>query len=166
MSKSSEGDCIKCPAGLACETKGIKDDLTSVTIADATLSIKYKCAAGFFCLLGSPTRFPYTADPSGNWGPCPPGSYCPEGTSDPIPCPAGTYSNQERATAITYCIDCPPGYICPQPATGGLTAPYAAVAAGYLTSDKINSGVSCTTSTGFYCPLGSEEMLRCPTGFY
>lgn len=117
LSKSSVSDCIPCPPGLACETKGISDDLTSAAVLAAALTqtppLDYKCAAGFFCLLGSSTRYPYIADGAGNWGPCPPGSYCPLGTSVPIPCPDGTYSNQERATDVTYCIECPPGYICP-----------------------------------------------------
>ncbi len=110
VSKSSVDDCIKCPPGLACETKGISDDLTITATA-----APYKCKAGFFCLLGASSPYPYTLDPSGNWGPCPQGSYCPEGTSVPIPCPAGTFSNQERAIDVTYCMTCPPGYICPQP---------------------------------------------------
>jgi len=82
QSKDSESDCIKCPPGLACETKGISDDLTDAAVIAAALllspPVDYKCAAGFFCLLGSKTRYPYDSTGSaGNWGPCPPGKYCP-----------------------------------------------------------------------------------------
>lgn len=157
VGKSSVSDCISCPAGKACETLGISVDPTSLTA--------YNCAAGFFCLLGAKTPYPYTADPSGNWGPCPAGSYCPAGTSVPIPCPAGTFSNQARATTVSYCMACPPGYLCPQPSSGGLTAPASPVAAGYTTSAGILSDTSCL-SANLYCPLGTLDALRCPTGYY
>ena len=44
-------------------------------------------------------------------GPCPIGHYCPEGTSYPLECPAGTYNN---VTGRSVCFDCPESYFCPE----------------------------------------------------
>ena len=41
---------------------------------------------------------------------CPTGHYCPIGTDYPVPCPAGSYQNDENQWE---CKDCPPGYFCP-----------------------------------------------------
>ena len=41
---------------------------------------------------------------------CPIGKYCPEGTTSPRDCPAGTYSN---TTGLSSCKNCPAGYYCP-----------------------------------------------------
>ena len=42
-------------------------------------------------------------------GGCPAGHYCPEGTADPIGCPAGTYND---ITHQYVCRPCRPGYYC------------------------------------------------------
>ncbi|CAF1251642.1 unnamed protein product, partial [Didymodactylos carnosus] len=59
---------------------------------------------------------------------CPAGSYCPANmkTGQPIPCPAGTFSNVGQGACTpcqsgfhatkpgsTYCTICPAGYYCP-----------------------------------------------------
>ena len=43
---------------------------------------------------------------------CPEGSYCPQGTTEPISCPKGSYSNQTALTAASECQDCPAGEFC------------------------------------------------------
>lgn len=80
-SKTMATDCKACPATKACERKGLSDV--------STLPL---CAAGYFCKLGATTsRYP---DVTGSTaGPCPAGHYCVEGTEEPEPCPAGTWSN-------------------------------------------------------------------------
>ena len=82
LSMTADTDCLPCPAGKACE-------IYSNAIAEAALP---DCAAGFFCLSGAMSMYPYTLS-SGEYGPCPVGHYCPAGTSVPVPCPAGTFSN-------------------------------------------------------------------------
>lgn len=145
-------DCKPCPLGKACEKEGIVDPST---LPD--------CAAGYFCTTLAPTRYPQTFT-AGKFGPCPAGYYCGVGNSDPVPCPAGKFSNQEKATSADYCLPCPPGYICTGTAQryptkkcdAGFTCttsiPADPTAAGVLTQTKCNTG-----SVGTYCPLGSHE---------
>jgi len=49
---------------------------------------------------------------SGLGGPCPAGSYCIEGTEDPIPCPNTTYRDTEGAEKLADCIPCKLGQYC------------------------------------------------------
>lgn len=42
---------------------------------------------------------------------CPPGSYCPLGSADPLPCPRGTFSDSQGLS--TPCTNCTGGYYCP-----------------------------------------------------
>ena len=84
------------------------------------------CSAGYFCLAGSEQYTP-TGDPPnylehlGNWtcdpalpcaGPCPAGRYCPEGTTDPLPCPEHTLNRDVGARMVNDCLPCPAGYWC------------------------------------------------------
>ena len=40
---------------------------------------------------------------------CPSGNYCPLGTTTPMACGAGTFSNE---TGLAECHECPAGYYC------------------------------------------------------
>lgn len=111
--KILESDCLACPAGKACNEKGM-----GIGVDDATPVVLPVCAMGFFCLSSSPSTHPYTS--TTNYGPCPAGKHCGLENSVPVDCLAGTYSNQERAIDATYCLPCPPGYLC---TTAGLTSP-------------------------------------------
>ncbi|NXH16925.1 WBC30 protein, partial [Bucco capensis] len=79
---------------------------------------------------------------------CPKGHYCLAGSSFPLPCPAGTYSDVVRAAS---CKPCPAGSYCSLP---GLSEPE-----GYC-------------QPGYYCTQGSSSSSpvrlrrRCPPGFY
>lgn len=75
-----------------------------------------RCEAGFYCTFG--IRRPCPAGTYGWWpelstaachGPCPKGSFCPEGTANPIPCPAGTYGSELGATTPSCSGACPLG---------------------------------------------------------
>jgi hypothetical protein len=81
VSMTAESDCLACPAGKACEIKG--NALASSALDD--------CAAGFFCVTGAPTKYPYTLV-TNSYGPCPTGYWCAAGTSVPTACAAGTFS--------------------------------------------------------------------------
>ena len=80
--RASVNDCVGCTGGSYCDIPG----LTAVVGT---------CDAGFYCLTNSPYKRPPVADAGGRFGPCPAGSYCPAGTSTPVPCPAGTYSSKD-----------------------------------------------------------------------
>ena len=80
---------------------------------------------------------------------CPPGYYCPSGSSSPIACPQGTYNSISGRDASGDCRSCVSGMACPKEA---LTWPT----------------VKC--DAGYYCPAGSslpnETRHACPAGTY
>lgn len=145
-------DCLDCPAGKACEFEAISDAATVLP----------DCAAGFFCVLGAASRYPYTLL-SGSYGPCPVGYWCPVGTSVPTPCAAGFFSNQERAISIDYCLVCPPGFMCE---VEGLHEPTGPVSYGVRTEDAILENQTCSAFSSEYCPLGTYIAQQCFTGYY
>ena len=54
---------------------------------------------------------------------CPAGYYCPVGTTEPVGCPKGTYSNKTGLQAETDCVACPAGEYCAQMAMTGTNGP-------------------------------------------
>ena len=77
------------------------------------------CPAGYYCTLedtcGAQCGDPL---PSGNYTvpqDCPPGHYCPEGTSFAFewPCPVGSYGPNMNLHNASQCELCPPGRYCP-----------------------------------------------------
>ena len=52
-----------------------------------------------------------TGGETGVGGICPVGFYCPQGTTHPIPCGAGSYSS---VSGLDACLPCPAGYYCLQ----------------------------------------------------
>ena len=56
----------------------------------------HKCSAGSYGHTGN-VEHASTATCS---GPCPKGHWCPEGTADPIPCPAGTFNPAENSAVV------------------------------------------------------------------
>lgn len=71
---------------------------------------------------------------------CPPGTYCPAGSSSPLGCPPGKYNPSE---AMEDCEDCLPGFVCP----GNTTFPE-----------------ECPVY--HYCPPGSATGTTCPIGTF
>ena len=66
---------------------------------------------------------------------CPQGHYCPEMSSNPLPCDTGFFLNSEQNDEEVDCLLCPPGEYCP-----GVGR---ALSAG-----------NC--SDGYYCPGGQN----------
>lgn len=62
---------------------------------------------GYYCTEGSNTSNPSIVSSMG--GPCPTGSFCIEGSSQPQNCYPGTYASIEQQS---NCTVCPPGYHC------------------------------------------------------
>lgn len=66
------------------------------------------CPAGYLCYGGTATTVPQLPDVD-KGEPCPAGHYCPAGSSVPVPCPAGTYNDQEAgANLLEACKPCDP----------------------------------------------------------
>ena len=125
----NESDCSKCSYGQYCGSTGL-----SSPTAD--------CWAGFYCLEGAQSPNNPTLDDTG--GPCPVGHYCPNGTSYPLGCNAGTYS---ASTGAAECTPCPAGYYCLENSTSYASSP---------------------CSMGHYCPLGTGNPTQypCDKGYF
>ncbi|XP_028320851.1 uncharacterized protein LOC114474630 [Gouania willdenowi] len=145
--------CLICPAGFYCEDWGLFEPTGP-------------CQAGFYCIAG--VNFP---NPDGNFstglgGACPKGRYCPEGTSIPLLCPPGTYSNNFYLTDAFGCNSCPAGHYC---GSAGLSHPSGLCQAGVYCpgGDTVGTGSEggiCPTA--HYCPEASSTAVPCPAGTY
>jgi len=82
---------IRCPDNTIREIPGAK------VIGDCAV-----CPNGYYCLSGTNTKVA-----------CPRGFYCPAGNPlKAIPCPVGTYREEELGFASGDCLTCPAGYFC------------------------------------------------------
>lgn len=103
---------------------------------------------------------------------CPPGYWCPEGTSNPNPCPVGTFrpnkgayeegpiEYKKTASSAAKCFICVEGFYCDKAAT---TVPKLCPAGTYCPQGSTQF-TSCPA--GFYCPPRSAEPILCPAGNY
>jgi hypothetical protein len=98
------------------------------------------------CPAGVYSSISYTGDVNQCNTICPPGSYCPEGSASPIPCPSGYYSRNSGSKGISCDGFCHPGYFC----TSGSTRP-----------DQNICG-----NASYICPLGSPSRILVKSGFY
>ncbi|KAE8295324.1 hypothetical protein D5F01_LYC06250 [Larimichthys crocea] len=92
MGLSNKSGCELCPPGRYCSSSGLAAP-TGV------------CSPGYLCIHGSASAQPEEG-PTGRR--CSAGSYCPEGTSYMVPCPAGTSSSIEGAVSIDGVQSQPP----------------------------------------------------------
>lgn len=162
--QASSEDCTPCAAGSFCPWKATASD-----------QVAY-CAAGYYCEVGSWQEKPAIASEldDATYGPCEPGHYCPdydpaerpggEQATNPIACPAGTFSDQTLASTSDACEPCLEGRLCE---TDALTT----------WSDECPVGVYCESGTATeddaedcptdtFCPLGSTWGMTCRTGYY
>ncbi|XP_038155551.1 uncharacterized protein LOC119792815 [Cyprinodon tularosa] len=145
--------CLICPAGSYCDDWGLFEP-TGL------------CQPGYYCLAGLDSENPDGNFSTGIGGACPQGSYCPEGTSVPLSCPPGTYSDRLYLREASGCSLCPGGQYC---GTAGLTTPSGLCQAGSYcpggdTTSTGSEGGLCPTS--HYCPSGSFSPVACPAGTY
>ncbi|XP_014845642.1 PREDICTED: uncharacterized protein LOC106919650 isoform X3 [Poecilia mexicana] len=145
--------CLVCPAGFFCDDWGLFEP-TGL------------CQSGYYCIAGVNFENPDGNFSTGIGGACPQGSYCPEGTSLPLPCPPGTYSDRLYLTEASGCSPCPAGQYC---GTTGLTRPSGLCQAGSYcpggdTASTGSEGGLCPSS--HYCPEGSFSPVACPAGTY
>ena len=120
------------------------------------------CSPGYYCTGNATSSAPVTGSTGGM---CPQGHYCPMGSSQPLPCPPGTYLNSGGNVQLSDCINCPPGNFC---AGFGLRDTTGFCSEGYYCprnqSDSRPSEFLCPV--GYFCPMGSVQALLCPSGFY
>ena len=95
---SFQDTCVPCEAG----TYGAHPERRSCT----------PCRAGVVCLETATTDEPSTNDtdlgfPNTRSYLCPPGYYCPDNTTKPVPCPAGTYLSTTGGQNSSQCTPCP-----------------------------------------------------------
>lgn len=98
--------------------------------------LPYRCARALFCLCFVARCCTWLCA----------GNYCPGGSTNPQPCPAGTYNSLTGKALVTDCVGCSAGKY--SSSTG-------------LSADCPNSCVA-----GYYCPTGSSAMIPCPSGVY
>nr|XP_055052406.1 zonadhesin isoform X1 [Misgurnus anguillicaudatus] len=145
----SQSACLFCPSGHFCPGVGLEQP--------AGL-----CLAGFWCKQGSPSPSPFGTE-------CPLGHYCPKGTTNPLPCPVGTWSNSTGLKSVEECPSCPGGFYC---ASTGLTEPTGLCSEGFYCAAKAEtptptdgiSGHVCPE--GHYCPPGTTRPVPCDPGTF
>ncbi|GKT26470.1 conserved unknown protein, partial [Aduncisulcus paluster] len=181
----NSGDDYKCPLGhycpvgtthkreYPCEAGTYQDTLGQGSCE--------QCTIGHFCPEGS---YEAVECPIGEYQDqtgqsecldCPEGQICSSpGTSSPVTCDPGTYSNEGLA-----CVSCPKGYYCPS----GVSKPLACPAGMYCsggTHNIIEANIDTATDpcedaadtncqrckAGYYCPERSVIEYPCPKGTY
>ena len=93
--------------------------------------------------------------------PCPPGHYCPPGTSSPLPCEGGTFSNKTGLSSAGQCTPTDPGFYA---STGG-TQQTPCAAGTVQPSAGMGSCVKCQAGT-FQGSEGQPSCRICRAGSY
>ena len=122
--------CLNCAPGMHCQFHG-------------AASVTGNCSKGFYCSSGVDVLEPDGAH-LGLGGVCPSGTFCPEGSSFPMPCKDGSYNSLPKQEECTIC---PEGYFCPSNSSEFLSHP---------------------CPVGHYCPNGTRFAFEfpCPSGTY
>ena len=147
----AEDECLPCPGGHYCPP--------------GTGSSPPICAAGFYCNMSVAIESP-DVSVSGDatvGGVCPQGSYCPANTTDPIPCPIGTFGNASFAKEVSDCVACEPGMYCE---TEGLLAPTDFCQAGYFCPEGSTNATSVPSPRGYFSSAGAQVATACPQGTF
>jgi len=135
--------CALCPAGT----------YSSVPGAAACLP----CDAGHICLGGTPISNPTDPDRHNGYV-CREGRYCPEGSSQEIPCPPGFINPLQRQTNSSACSACPSGSY--QPEAAATTC----LSCGF-TSDSPSAATTCKCQGDNRRFLAAEKICVCETFF-
>ncbi len=105
------------------------------------------------------------------------GTYCPEGTANPIMCPLGyqavpetNFTRSLLSSVSSACVACEPGFYGSDPARleCGVCPPgyvcLGATTKEHPVSVQEDRGYLCPR--GHYCPRGSSRAIACPRGMY
>ncbi|CDI82519.1 hypothetical protein, conserved [Eimeria praecox] len=146
--RSTTSMAVACPPGTYNSNEG-----------GASLDDCLPCPAGKDCSTSG------TSDPRN----CPTSYYCPMGSSKIVPCPVGTYSDQEGLDSEEQCTQCPPGKFC---SIASLAAPSGSCEPGFI----CHGGATTPTPTdgvtgeqcppGGYCQAGATTVTPCLAGYY
>lgn len=130
------------------------------------------CSAGYFCYRGARDgQGNVNSLVGGTGGMCPQGTYCSVGSSLPLLCPPGTFSQSTAATSISACRPCSPGFYCNG---SGLISPRGLCESGFFCRNGsavsrpfgFPETVGSICPRGHFCPKGSSEPIPCPPGMY
>ncbi|KAL8424659.1 hypothetical protein Efla_006444 [Eimeria flavescens] len=148
---------IPCPPGMFCGRSALKEP-------------EGLCAAGHFCVNAAVTDSPQGGEdvcPSTTAGGfCPVGHYCPQGSSVPHPCPAGTLRPYRLGQELKSCQACPAGKFCQ---STGLTQPSGGCLQGFFCSDGSKASFDATQEIcppGSKCEEGVGQPQECPAGSF
>ena len=108
-----------------------------------------KCPAGWYCPFANTTSEIA----------CTTGSFCPTGSSNPLPCAAGSYLNLTNATSQADCFACPTGSSC---ATGSSTP--SACAPGTVSAQAGMSECTNCVAGKFQSNVGATACRDCIAG--
>ena len=143
---ATSSECMICPAGFMCDIVGID----SVQLLDQN----HKCPNGYWCA-GAVDLNVASANPAASaacdngakFGKCPVGFKCPEGSSRPAMCPAGTYQDEEGQSG---CKVCETGQFC------------------HPGASNIDVNLRGECPAGYFCPAGTRSKYEnpCPQGTY
>ena len=140
-------DCNPCTPGMYCYTNGLT-------------APSGPCSESYFC----PGGQALPSDPNYE---CPPGHYCPEGSSFAQPCPAGTYSPSTGLYNVSQCLPCAAGHACE---SSGLASPSSPSDPGHfcqtgcITPNPVGTyGVHTNgiCPVGHFCPSGTILPQKC-----
>ena len=95
---------------------------------------------------------------------CPPGHYCPMGSSSPTQCPPGTNSSSTGLTMKADCPLCTRGFYCPM--NGTVYATRKCLAGHYCPSGTATMEDNILCPMGAHCPEGSPEPVICTAGSF
>ncbi len=166
---ASQGDCITCPAGSYCLAGAISPTMCppgtyNPNTASTTSAACVQCTSTKAC--------PKYGNIKDNGVPCPPGYYCPAGTTYPTqyPCAAGTYSDSYDAPDSSTCLTCPAGWVCLQ-GTNMYTNPMTKCPQGYFCPSGTTTATQNPCTAGTYQPnygatSSADCMYKCPSGSY
>ena len=158
----NSSDCIACPAGTFCDSSGLQIPTGF-------------CDPGYFCKIGASVATP-TDGSTGDI--CPAGSFCLSGSSLPVLCPDGTFTNYAGAIECSlcpagyYCLSgmqpllCPIGYFCFE----GTAFDWIPCLDGtYGSREGLSISTECTACDGGYYCYGEAQIQQtglCSAGHY
>eukprot|EP01135_Chromosphaera_perkinsii_P006890 Nk52_evm45s621 gene=Nk52_evmTU45s621 len=157
--------CQDCPKGHYCLTGSSSPTVCPAGRFNAApggtnLNACTQCNAGSYCPTPGLTTAPFI---------CRAGHYCPQGSINPTPCNAGTYTDAHNLNAQSQCSTCKEGWACPS-GTGGSQNPPQICAKGHYCPAGTPSTTSNPCSAGTYTAntgiIRQADCTDCPKGDY